>query len=54
MVGFSDQQLREMYDGGRGNQTARRFARLWAKVFALGLFPRRWVTLPPALPSLPS
>ena len=45
MVGFTDQQLREMYGGGRGNQTARRFARLWAKVFALGLFPRRWVTL---------
>jgi len=42
---FSDQDLREMYVGGRGNAVARRFARVWAKVFALGLFPRRWVTL---------
>ncbi|MGB8861594.1 MAG: nitroreductase/quinone reductase family protein [Ilumatobacteraceae bacterium] len=41
----SDEQAREMYVGGRGNEAARRFARLWAKVFAAGLFPRRWVTL---------
>jgi deazaflavin-dependent oxidoreductase (nitroreductase family) len=34
-----------MYAGGRGDRTARRFARLWARVFALGLMPRRWVTL---------
>jgi hypothetical protein len=44
-VAFSDEQLRAMYQGGRGNRTARRFARLWAAVFALGLVPRRWVTL---------
>ncbi len=40
-----DQRLRAMYRGGRGDRTARRFARLWAGVFALGLAPRRWVTL---------
>jgi hypothetical protein len=34
-----------MYEGGRGNRTARRFARFWAVVHALGLMPRRWVTL---------
>ena len=34
-----------MYAGGRGNTTARRFARLWAAVFALGLAPKRCVTL---------
>ena len=34
-----------MYAGGRGDTTARRFARLWATVFALGLAPKRWVTL---------
>lgn len=42
---FSDDQLRAMYAGGRGDATARRFARLWAAVFALGLAPKRWVTL---------
>jgi deazaflavin-dependent oxidoreductase (nitroreductase family) len=42
---YSDDQLRAMYAGGRGNATARRFARLWAAVFGLGLLPRRWVTL---------
>src|SRR4051812_3542971 len=42
---YSDDDLREMYAGGRGNPTARRFARLWAFVHSLGLFPRRWVTL---------
>jgi deazaflavin-dependent oxidoreductase (nitroreductase family) len=34
-----------MYAGGHGNETARRWARLWARVFDVGLFPRRWVTL---------
>ncbi|MBK6870260.1 MAG: nitroreductase family deazaflavin-dependent oxidoreductase [Kineosporiaceae bacterium] len=34
-----------MYAGGRGNATARRYARVWAWVFRLGLQPRRWVTL---------
>lgn len=42
---YSDDQLRAMYQGGRGNATARRFARLWAAVFGLGLQPKRWVTL---------
>jgi hypothetical protein len=34
-----------MYAGGRGNVTARRYARLWATVFRLGLQPRRRVAL---------
>jgi hypothetical protein len=34
-----------MYEGNRGNSTARKFARLWSVVFGLGLMPRRWVTL---------
>ncbi len=34
-----------MYQGGRGNETARRFARAWARVFRLGVAPKRWVTL---------
>ena len=42
---FSDDSLRAMYAGGRGDATARRFARVWAAVFALGLAPKRWVTL---------
>jgi hypothetical protein len=42
---YSDQSLREMYAGGRGNSTARRFARVWAWVFGTGLAPRRWVSL---------
>jgi hypothetical protein len=42
---LSDQQLRAMYSGGRGNATARRFARFWAAVLGAGLAPRRWVTL---------
>ncbi len=42
---FSDDELRAMYSGGRADATARRFARLWAAVFGLGLMPRRWVTL---------
>ena len=42
---YSDDDLRAMYAGGRGNATARRFAKLWAGAFGTGLFPRRWVTL---------
>jgi len=42
---YSDEALRNMYPDGRANRTARRFARLWSSVFALGLFPKRWVTL---------
>lgn len=42
---FFDDELRAMYRGGKANPTARRFARLWATVFAWGLQPRRWVTL---------
>lgn len=35
-----------MYVGGRGNKTARGYARLWAWAFGKGLVPgRRWVTL---------
>jgi hypothetical protein len=42
---YSDERLRDMYADGRGDATARRLARMWAKVFALGLLPKRWVTL---------
>jgi len=42
---ISDDSLRAMYRGGHADATARRFARLWAAVFRLGLAPRRWVTL---------
>jgi hypothetical protein len=42
---ISDERLRAMYRGGRGNATARRFARAWARVFGWGVLPRRWVTL---------
>ena len=38
-------RLRAMYAGGRGNATARRYARFWNMAFRLGLLPRRWVTL---------
>jgi len=41
----SDDALRAMYTGGRGNATARRFARFWAVVQGTGLLPGRWVTL---------
>ena len=34
-----------MYAGGRGNLTARRFARWWIRVIRLGVLPRRWVVL---------
>jgi deazaflavin-dependent oxidoreductase (nitroreductase family) len=42
---FSDDELRAMYPAGRADATARRLARWWAGVFALGLMQRRWVTL---------
>lgn len=42
---LSDDRLRRMYAGGRGNPAARRFSRLWSAVFRLGLLPRRWVSL---------
>jgi deazaflavin-dependent oxidoreductase (nitroreductase family) len=42
---YSDNDLRAMYAGGRGNATARRFAGLWAVVLGSGLFPRRWATV---------
>lgn len=34
-----------MYAGGRGNPTARRYARAWNAVMRLGVLPRRWVSL---------
>lgn len=42
---LSDERIRAMYAGGHADERARRFARLWAAVFGLGLMPRRWVTL---------
>jgi polyisoprenoid-binding protein YceI len=42
---ISDDRLRAMYPEGRADATARRFSRLWAAVFGLGLQPKRWVTL---------
>jgi deazaflavin-dependent oxidoreductase (nitroreductase family) len=42
---ISDDALRRMYAAGRGDAVARRFARVWARVFGWGLFPARWVTL---------
>ena len=42
---FSDNDLRAMYAGQRGNATARRFARFWAFVHSVGLLPLRWVTV---------
>jgi deazaflavin-dependent oxidoreductase (nitroreductase family) len=42
---ISDNRLRAMYAGGQGNATARWFSRCWARVFDLGILPRRWVTL---------
>jgi len=42
---FTDDDLRAMYRGGKGNRTARRFARFWARVQGMGVLPRRWVTL---------
>src|SRR5262249_13772556 len=42
---ISDNRLRPMYAGARVNGPAQRFSRCWARVFDLGLLPRRWVTL---------
>lgn len=42
---YRENELRAMYRGGRGNATARRFARFWAVVQGAGVLPRRWVTL---------
>ena len=42
---ISDERAREMYAGGRANTDARWFARFWGRLFAAGVFPRRWVTL---------
>ena len=42
---ISDEAAREMYIGRRGNETARWYARWWNRVFAIGVLPRRWVTL---------
>jgi hypothetical protein len=42
---FSAEGLRAMYEGSKGNATARRFARVWAAVFSWGFQPKRWVTL---------
>jgi len=42
---LSAKSLRAMYAGGQANATGRRFARLWALVFRLGILPKRWVTL---------
>jgi deazaflavin-dependent oxidoreductase (nitroreductase family) len=42
---LSEDAVRAMYAGGRGNAAARRSARVWAAVFGVGLSPRRWVTL---------
>lgn len=37
--------LRRQYATGRAAPTAKRLAALWSRVFALGLLPRRWVSL---------
>lgn len=42
---ISDERARDMYATGRADRSARRLARLWARVFQLGVLPRRWVTL---------
>jgi deazaflavin-dependent oxidoreductase (nitroreductase family) len=42
---FSAEGLRAMYPDGRADASARKLSQLWARVFALGLAPRRWVTL---------
>jgi deazaflavin-dependent oxidoreductase (nitroreductase family) len=41
----TDAELRAMYQGNRGNETARKYARFWAAAFSLGVMPRRWITL---------
>jgi deazaflavin-dependent oxidoreductase (nitroreductase family) len=42
---ISDDDARAMYEGGRGDDRARWYARLWGRVFRVGVLPRRWVTL---------
>ena len=42
---FSAEGLRAMYPDGRADATARKLSRRWARIFGLGLAPRRWVTL---------
>ena len=42
---ISDDAARHMYASGKGNATARRWARSWERVFGLGVLPRRWVIL---------
>ena len=42
---ISDDDARKMYASGRGDETARRYVRLWRQVFRTGLLPRRWVIL---------
>jgi hypothetical protein len=42
---ISDEQLREMYRGGAGNDEAKWWARFWGRIHTWGVMPRRWVTL---------
>jgi hypothetical protein len=42
---ISPQQARAMYEGGRANATARRYARFWVAVLGRGLLPGRGVVL---------
>jgi len=42
---ISDDELREMYRGGAGNDEAKWWARFWGRVHRSGVMPRRWVTL---------
>ncbi|MGA2928252.1 MAG: nitroreductase/quinone reductase family protein [Solirubrobacteraceae bacterium] len=41
----SPEQARAMYEGGRANGVARRYARFWVAVLARGLLPRPGVVL---------
>lgn len=43
--GRNARRLRSLYAGGAGTAVARRYARLWARVFRFGILPPRWVTL---------
>lgn len=42
---ISNSAARAMYIGGRGNDTARRWARFWGRAIGASLLPRRWVNL---------
>ncbi|WP_432560212.1 nitroreductase/quinone reductase family protein [Granulicoccus sp. GXG6511] len=44
-TGRRAEEARNMYVGGRGDRTARAYARAWALAFGKGLMPKRWVTL---------